>query len=390
MGLLQGGGAALKSGRVWMLVTTEGYRLTGQDPSQLGGVMAEYDHTWRAEFDASGRAEIAGLVPNAPLRVSVTAGSKRLVELADPITIPPGATREVELKVADTCKLSGIVRDDTGATVPDLTLWLLRADRSRRLHVEFFEGDERVGEAKTDAQGRFTIPKVSPGTWRLCPEAKMYRDGAPIPADAAAPIATLVEIPTGEGEHQVELVVHRGLTITGTVLDPDGKPVNNAGVGGFSSGIWFGSSCSAEGSFVLGPLAPGEYRLDADPSYHKELTSSEPVQAEAGARDVVLHLRSGGGLAGRVVDAATGEGVAAKIAVSQPGEKHASIYCPSSKADGAFRARPAAVGNLRARCSDGRRSRGTLARCRSGGRLPGERSRSQRERRGEAACALRG
>jgi len=336
VGLLQGGGESLKSGRVWMVVTTEGYRLTGQDPSQLGSIMAEYDHTWRAEFDASGRAEIAGLVPNAPLRISVTAGPRRLVELADPITIPPGATREVELKVANTCKLTGIVRDDSGAVVPGLTLWLLRTGSSPRLHVEFYEADDRVGDAKTDEQGRFTIPKVSPGTWRLCPEAKMYRDGAPIPADAAAPFAILVEIQTDEAEHQVELVVHRGLTITGKVLDPEGKPVNNAGVGGRTGETWVGTSCGEDGTFVLGPLLPGSYTLDASPSFHKELADSEDVQAEAGAHDVVLRVGGGGKLSCRVVDAKSGEGVVAQIAVSVPADPLGMIQMPTSNPDGRF------------------------------------------------------
>ncbi len=335
VGLLQGAGEAAKSGRLRMVVTTEGYRLTTQDASDLGALQAEYDHTWRAEFDASGRAEIAGLVPNVPLRVSVLGGAARLVELADPITIPPGATREIELKAAETCRLSGIVRDDSGAVAPGAKLWLLRAGGSPRLYLQSYEEGDRVGEAQTDAQGRFTIPKVSPGTWRLGPEARMYRDGAPLPADALAPVAILVEIPLGEQAHEVELVVHRGIAITGKVVDPDGQPVNNAGVGAYANGNWAGTSCGEDGVFVLGPLAPGSYRLDASPSYHHELADSEYLQVEAGAHDVVLHLRRGCQLAGRVVDALTGEGVAATVAVSQPGEK-TSICMPRSKADGSF------------------------------------------------------
>jgi hypothetical protein len=232
--------------------------------------------------------------------------------------------------------LTGIVRDDAGAVVPGLTLWLLRTGSSPRLHVDSYERDDRVGEAKTDEQGRFTMAKVSPGTWRLCPEAKMYRDGASIPADATAPFAILVDIQRGEAEHQVELVVHRGLTITGKVLDPDGKPVNNAGIGARTGETWLGTSCGEDGSFVLGPLLPGSYTLDASPSFHKELARSETVQVEAGAREVVLRLRSGGTLSGRVVDAGTGEGVASTIAVSQPGNKTEHIYFPRSKADGSF------------------------------------------------------
>jgi len=251
------------------------------------------------------------------------------------VTLAPGETREVELRPSNICKLTGIVKDDKGLPVADLTLWLLRAGTSPHLYLSSWEDEDLVARAKTDAQGRFTIPKVSPGTWRLGPEAKMYRDGAPIPEDAVAPVAILVEIPTGEQEHEVELVVHRGITISGTVLDPDGNGVNNAGVSAFADGNWIGTSCNEDGVFVLGPLAPGNYKLDATPSFHKEFADSERVQVDAGAHDVVLHLRLAGQLAGRVVDAVSGEGLAAEIAVSQPGEK-TNIYMPRSKADGSF------------------------------------------------------
>jgi len=336
VGLLQGAVDDAQRGRLRMVVRTEGYRLTTQDSSGLGALSAERDHTWRAEFDTTGRAEIVGLVPNAPLRVSVLSGATHLLELTEPITIRPGATREIELKVADTCKLTGIVRDDAGAVVPGLTLWLLRTGTSPRLHLTSVDADDRVGDAKTDELGRFTIPKVTPGTWRLGPEAKMYPHGAPIPADATAPFAILLEIPAGEAKHQVELVVHRGLTITGKVLDPDDKPVNDAGIQARTGPTWLGTSCGADGTFVLGPLQPGTYTLEASPSFHKELARSETLQAEAGARDVVLRLRRGGGLSGRVVDAATGEGVASTVSVSQPGNKTEYIYSRRSNPDGTF------------------------------------------------------
>src|SRR4030095_17005169 len=157
-----------------------------------------------------------------------------------------------------------------------------------------------------------------------------------IPADATAPFATLVEIQPGEAEHQIELVVHRGLRITGSLRDPDGKPVNNAGIEARTGETWLGTSGGEDGTFVLGPLLPGTYTLAASPSFHKGLARSEPLQAEAGARELVLRLRPGGTLSGRVVDAGTGEGVGSTIAVSQPGNKTEYIYFPRSKADGSF------------------------------------------------------
>ena len=324
------------SGKYVLQAMTEGYRLHEQDPGGMSGMgFADGDHKWSADFDATGRAEIPGLPPNAPLRVTLLDGHKTLVELPERVTIPPGATREVDLRASSTCKLTGLVHDDEGKPVADLTLWLLRSERGVRLYVNHFEGDERVGTAKTDAEGRFAFAKVSIGTWRLSPEAKFRMDDAEVAADEVAPVAMLVEIPAGETERQVELLVHRGLTITGKVLDPDGNPADQTNVSCDAAPIYVNSNGRKDGSFVLGPLAPGSYTLEAD-SYFGGFANSESVRAEAGARDVVLRLRHAGKLSGRVVDATTGEGVTATIAVGIPGDKTGRTYMPTSKPDGSF------------------------------------------------------
>jgi len=323
-------------GKYVLQAMTEGYRLHEQDPGGMSGMGFDTgDRTWRADFDATGRAEIPGLPPNAPLRVSLLDGRKPLLELPERVTIRPGATREVELRPSNLCKLTGVVRDDKGAPVADLTLWLLRSERGVRLYVNSYEGDERVGTAKTDAEGRFAIEKVSAGTWRLSPEAKFRSHEADVDADAIAPVAMLLEIPAGETEHQVEFLVHRGLTIMGKVLDPDGNPATQTNVSASAAPIWVGADGRKDGSFVLGPLAPGSYRLQASANF-SPCAPSEYQSIDAGARDVVLQLRRGGKLAGRVVDAKSGEGVVAGIYVSIPGDPTSSIQHPSSKPEGSF------------------------------------------------------
>ncbi len=332
VGHLKDGG----NGHYVLQALTEGYRLQEQDPSRLTGAILDVDdRSWRAEFDATGRAEIQGLPPNAPLRVSLFDGHKPLVELPERVTIAPGATREVELRAASTCTLSGIVRDDAGQPVPDQTLWLLRCERGVRLILQSYEEDELVARAKTGADGRFVMPKVSAGTWRLGPEAKFRKPEAEVAADAVAPLAIVVEIAAGETTHEVELTVHRGLTISGTVLDPDGKPATRFGVSGFAPSTYIGCNGRKDGSFVLGPLPPGSFLLTAG-DHTGSFADSERVRADTGARDVVLHLRRGGKLAGRVVDARTGEGAVASIAVSIPADPKANIHMPTSKPDGSF------------------------------------------------------
>jgi hypothetical protein len=332
VGILKDGG----SGNYVLQAVTEGYRLTEQDPSRLTGMAFDAeDRSWRADFDATGRAEIPGLPPNAPLRVSVLDGRKTLVELAERVTILQGATREVELRASSTCRLSGVVRDDAGQPVADLTLWLLRAGHGAGLYLNSYEDAQRVGTAKTDASGRFAIEKVSLGQWRLGPEAKDREDGGAVPADAIAPVAQLVDVREGEAQHEVELVVHRGLTITGTVLDPDGKAVARVGVMGCAAQTYVNANSTDDGRFVLGPLQPGTFVLDAEP-FGSGFARSAQVTVDAGARDVVLQLRRAGRLAGRVADSSSGEGVIAEIAVSIPADPQAGIHMPTSEPDGTF------------------------------------------------------
>ena len=322
------------SGKYVLQAWTEGYRLQEQDPSSFMGFDTG-DRQWRADFDATGRAEIPGLPPNAPLRICVFEGEKTVVELAERVTIPPGATREVELHAASTCRLTGIVRDDAGDVVPGLTLWLLRSEHGLRLYINAYEGDARVGTAKTDEQGRFAFEKLSPGSWRVTPEARARVRGADVAADEIAPVATLVEIATGEATHDVQLVVHRGLAIRGSVLDPEGKPVARSGVQGFAPGTYVGATSKEDGTFVLGPLPTGSFLLTGD-SFGSGFAPSEHVRAEAGANGVVLKLRRGGKLAGRVIDAGSGDGTVAQVSISIPADPLSVIHMPTSKPDGSF------------------------------------------------------
>jgi hypothetical protein len=219
--------------------------------------------------------------------------------------------------------------------VADLSLWLLRSERGVRLYVNHYEGDERVGSAKTDAEGRFALAKVSAGTWRLAPEPKQRLHEADVAADDIAPVALLVEIAAGEAEHEVELRVHRGLAIRGVVLEPDGKPASSTHVSAHAAPIYIDVNGKSDGTFVIGPLPPGTFRVSAD-SYSGSLAGSESVAIEAGARDVVLQLRPGGRFSARVVDSQSGLGVAAQIAVSNTSDPRTPIHMPRSKADGSF------------------------------------------------------
>src|SRR6185503_2838168 len=112
-------------------------------------------------------------------------------------------------------------------------------------------------------------------------------------------LATLVTIPPGAVEARVDLEVHCGLYIEGTVLGPDGRPAADAVVSAAVTEM--DASTDALGVFRLGPLAPGEYGLRA---WKSSFPRSAPVSARAGTAGVELQLELGGNLRVAVVDGA--------------------------------------------------------------------------------------
>jgi hypothetical protein len=85
--------------------------------------------------------------------------------------------------------------------------------------------------------------------------------------------------------------------VTGTVLDPDGKPVKEAFVGCNDRDKELATTTDASGHFKLAPEAAGCLAV----SHHPDFTPSEPMALVAG-RDNVIRLRAAGGIEGVVVD----------------------------------------------------------------------------------------
>jgi hypothetical protein len=93
--------------------------------------------------------------------------------------------------------------------------------------------------------------------------------------------------------------------IRGRLLEPDGKPARHAMVTIERTTdrlLVHESVNTQDGTFVLGPLEPGEYVLNAQSM--AQFVDALPVTARTGDTDVVLQLRRGGTIAGVVVDAA--------------------------------------------------------------------------------------
>ena len=167
----------------------------------------------------------------------------------------------------------------------------------------------------TDAQGRFRIEKVRPGRYNVFASSENY-----LPAGGTGYLA-IVTVAARRAPDAVELVLTPYASISGTVRDPEGRPLPAAmielttltTVNGRRVMSPTGTRRQADdrGQFRLHGLYPGEYFVRADPSYTVEgrapkaaawvrtyspaatnAADAEPITAAAGAdiagRDITI------------------------------------------------------------------------------------------------------
>jgi carboxypeptidase family protein/PDZ domain-containing protein len=136
-------------------------------------------------------------------------------------------------------------------------------------------------------------------TWILVPSRGTFTAPPAPPRAAYAP-------PTAPPETHAELApqpIHPAsvdapdVPITGTVLDPDGKPLKGAFVGCDDRDKELATSTDDNGHFKLAAQAAGCLAV----SHHPEFTPSERTTLVAG-RENVIRLRAAGGIEGVVVD----------------------------------------------------------------------------------------
>jgi len=281
----------------------------------------EEDLSWSAETGVQGNYRLPGLPSGIPLTLVVTV--RGLPPFRDPVPrrLEAGQENRADWNLQSRTTLHGRVLDREDRPVAGLPVlatqeggepgkgFLLSLDQLR---------NEEVVRGTTGPDGTFLLKNLFPGSWTLAVDA---RGKLPPSLEDVAPAAARVVLPPGTPDVPAVLRVVRGLFLSGSVEGPSGEPADRVFVlaEGLEGQDSFPAQTDSKGSFRLGPLLPGSYRLQGFVLQgHPSWGDSKPVQARAGREDVVLKLPRAGILQGIVVDGESGRPARARILLTRP------------------------------------------------------------------------
>ena len=245
--------------------------------------LSDTDGAFTFEALPAGRYELHG---SKARYVDGRLGARRAGAPGRPFELAEGQTFDsVVLTLAAAGVITGRVLDDTGDIVPDVTVVPMRyrtVDGERQLMPM---GNPRT----TDDTGTFRLYGLAPGTYYVSARAQAMNRFGPAQSDASVtgfaatyfpgtPVATEaqpIEVVAGaEVVADVSLVSARLTSVSGFVVDPSGNRATGGFImtilGGGGRGMGFGGSGGAikpDGTFTVSGLAPGEYVLNARPTF---------------------------------------------------------------------------------------------------------------------------
>ncbi len=255
----------------------------------------------RVAFDGLGVATVEDLPPGVALRAELWAADELAWREPEPLVLERGERRELAWDLDAGARVVGSLTDDAGRRVAGHAIWAVPADDrpgDRRLLADW-EVREAATTTTTDESGAFELVRLPPGAYWIGPGA--YAMNEEPPDDAVAPEAARIVVTEPPSDAIVDLVCARGLFVRGVVLGPGDRPLVYAAVRGQPEHGRGESRTTArsDGTFRLGPLAPGPYRLSAWGS--GTFGMSGGFEARAGDEGVVLRLGVKHTVAGRVV-----------------------------------------------------------------------------------------
>jgi carboxypeptidase family protein len=199
-------------------------------------------------------------------------------------------TSDLVLTLTSGLELAGTVTDERGTPLDAFFLTARRVEGLSR------SGMDSPRRGFRDAGGQFVMTGLAPGSWELSGQSSGHADGS-----------VRVTLPSSE---PVVLVLPRGASLSGRVLDPAGAPVADADValdteGSFSSmhfSLGEDDETDADGFFALEDVSPGSTTLQASaPGFAPSAPLALEVVAGESTTGLVLTLRPGARILGELV-----------------------------------------------------------------------------------------
>lgn len=315
------------------------------NPSSMGKAMgSSFNLTWPVELDADGRA-LVEVPSNVVLQVKLRSGGEWREH--PPVKwLPSGSTRTLEWTFGHGAQVSGLLLDQHGAPIPGAKVWLGKRILMGPMHFMpayvRASGSSFEQQAVTDEAGRFVFEGVASGQTMLAAAPAPPRVELD-PITDHARIARYIEVPEGVAEVTQDLETYRGLYATGRLIAPGhtGPWLNRLSTTAATGGNPLSTVIAEDGSFVIGPMKPGEHTIRISGSLDG-LGAPDRIPVQAGDRDLEVQLEEGGGLRGLTRSATTSEPIVAMVKYTREGSRTtAGVY---SLVDGTFDASDLAPG----------------------------------------------
>ena len=233
--------------------------------------------------DAQGRYEYGGLTAQrytiqfrAPRHVALSYGQKRPRETGTEIQLGDAEDYRADMQLPQSSAIEGTLLDEFGDPAPGIS-----AQIAQRVYAG---GRQRVVSAMmpvlpTDDRGRYRISAVEPGEYFVIALSGVYAEGEQVggfaptyyPGTSDSSAATPISVAFGADTTGLTfpLIAARTFTVSGTMLDAEGKPVAGRGT------LWLNipdhlrkpdfhtvrAPTGQDGSFVLRNVPQGMYTL---------------------------------------------------------------------------------------------------------------------------------
>lgn len=205
----------------------------------------------------------------------------------------PAHPSSIELRLRAAAVGTGLVVDADGKGVAGALVRVITPGQPGYSHL-------RGPDAYAGTDGAFRLPGLLPdGSYEL----------SVTHAGFAPQRAVLRTSPAGRPSRPHRIVLTRGQTVTGKVVDEDGRPLSGAGLALHSLSrleeerVGVHALSDATGGFALRPVTPGTFLLNVEKAGFPPLIDDLVVPAGAAVLDLgTLRLERGAALAGLVVD----------------------------------------------------------------------------------------